>query len=297
MRFFKNTMIAEYSALADTALKEAFESVRHRSKVSHRAQRLTGNMASRYLHAVSHKARAIWGKSISAEIARFFCPDGELQHCQRIYLVTLVHSECVTAISDTQPDVERFKAYLRYGLRGYSYLGSVEPAYYTNVQVGIGAKIEDRQCIFWHLHVLLWGSSKQKCGRLIRKLNESGRYQPIIREFRGAHRKLVRQGDLPTVLGYIFKPPGVAYRLWQAERLRYDKPVRRLRQATSSLRPGERINLFNAMSDLYLDQLAVAGGEGVALLAAAKKTARRRSGYEKILAQERMDKRRRSRIR
>jgi len=44
-------------------------------------------------------------------------------------------------------------------------------------------------------------------------------------------------------------------------------------QGKSPLRPGERITLFHTMKGHYLDQLAVAGGEGVGLLARAKRRA------------------------
>jgi hypothetical protein len=44
-------------------------------------------------------------------------------------------------------------------------------------------------------------------------------------------------------------------------------------QGKSKLRPGERITLFHTMKNHYLDKLAVAGGDGVALLARAKRRA------------------------
>ncbi len=294
MEFFEKTEIKEYSSLADASLTSAFETARNRNNVSRGDRRLLNNSASRHLHAVNHKARVIWGRAVSQEIAEFFCPDGT-EHRERVYLVTLVHADCVTAISDRTPDIERFKAYLRHGLRGHSYLGAIEPAYYSNVQAGIGAQVNRKRCIFWHIHVLLWGVSTRECRRLINRLNRSGRYEPIIEGFRGAHRKLVAQGDLPTVTGYIFKPPGLGYRLGQTTREEYDRLETRLHQNTSPLRPGERINLFCAMSGLYLDRLALAGGEGVPLLAAARKQALKVSGYARTMSDERTLKRRRFR--
>ena len=293
MHFFDNTEIKEYSALAERALKDAFESARNRNKVSRIDRSVLTATKSRYLYAANHKSRVIWGRAISEQVARFFRHVDGIEHDQQIYLVTLVHSDCVTAISDTAPDIEHFKAYLRSGLQGHSYLGAIEPAYYSNVQAGIGAQVNRKRCIFWHIHVLLWGVSKRECRQLIKKLNLSGRYQPIIEGFRGAHRKLVAQGDLPTVTGYIFKPPGLGYRLGQTTREEYGRLETRLHQNTSPLRPGERINLFCAMSGLYLDRLALAGGEGVPLLAAAKKQALKASGYARMISDERNRKRRR----
>jgi len=44
-------------------------------------------------------------------------------------------------------------------------------------------------------------------------------------------------------------------------------------QRKATLRSGERIRLFHAMKDRYLDQLALAGGQGRSLLAEAKRLA------------------------
>jgi hypothetical protein len=236
----------------------------------------------------------IWGKAISDQIADCFCRDDGIEQDRRIYLVTLVHADCVTAISDTAPCIKGFLDYLRSGLRGYSYLGAIEPAYYSNVQAGIGARASQRKCVFWHLHVLLWGVTARECRQLVKKLNLSGRYQPIIQGFKGVHRKLIKHGDLPVVTGYIFKPPHLGYRLWQTSWEEYGRLATRLHQNTSLLRPGERINLFCAMSGLYLDRLALAGGEGVPLLAAARKQALKASGYTRMISDERIRKRRQS---
>jgi hypothetical protein len=47
-------------------------------------------------------------------------------------------------------------------------------------------------------------------------------------------------------------------------------------QRKSKLRKGQRISLFHAMKGLHLDRMAVAGGEGVPMLARAKRIARSR---------------------
>jgi hypothetical protein len=42
--------------------------------------------------------------------------------------------------------------------------------------------------------------------------------------------------------------------------------VLQFKQKTSDLRPGERLTLLQLMQDMYLDRLALAGGEGAAIL-------------------------------
>jgi hypothetical protein len=80
----------------------------------------------------------------------------------------------------------------------------------------------------------------------------------------------------------MLKSPRSAYRLSRLEEKGPDgevqtdisgQPLTSYMQGKSELRPGERISLFHALKDHYLDQLAVAGGEGVGLLARAKRRA------------------------
>ena len=45
----------------------------------------------------------------------------------------------------------------------------------------------------------------------------------------------------------------------------------RFKQKKDDLRPGERLTLFRLMQDLYLDQLALGGGEGAEILRRLKR--------------------------
>ena len=80
----------------------------------------------------------------------------------------------------------------------------------------------------------------------------------------------------------MLKSPRSAYRLSRPKEKGPDgevqtdingQPLTYYMQSKSELRPGERITLFHTMKDHYLDQLAVAGGDGVGLLARAKRRA------------------------
>ena len=120
----------------------------------------------------------------------------------------------------------------------------------------------------------------------LRLLEQSGRYAPIADGLKGAHVKRIKQGTLPKVVGYMFKPPSAAYRVSRRRDLEQPdgSPVTnadgevlaRFRQGKSKLRPGERIKLFKVMAPLYLDGLAIAGGQGAKLLARAKHAALKR---------------------
>ncbi len=87
---------------------------------------------------------------------------------------------------------------------------------------------------------------------------------------------------LADKLRYMLKSPKNAYRIYKTERITADgECVGCFRQRKSKLRHGDRITLFHLMKDIYLDELAVAGGEGTAMLRRIKRAAVRvgPSGY------------------
>ena len=71
---------------------------------------------------------------------------------------------------------------------------------------------------------------------------------------------------------YILKAPKKAYRLYKWETITPDgEIIPKFKQWKDDLRPGERLTLFRLMQDLYLDQLALGGGEGAELLRRLKR--------------------------
>jgi hypothetical protein len=51
--------------------------------------------------------------------------------------------------------------------------------------------------------------------------------------------------------------------------------IPKFKQLKDDLRPGERLTLLRLMQDMYLDQLAIGGGEGANILRRVKRTAQR----------------------
>jgi hypothetical protein len=272
MAFFNETQIAAYSGVADDLLKQAFETARNRNAVTIHDRRLINQPNTEHLSAIHHQSRISWGQAISKELFRYFCLPGSVDHNQPVFFITLCDVGCATSVNNTDPDIARFKSHLRSGLRGLSYFGAIEPAYYTNVQKG--ARVKRKRCVFWHLHALVWGITAQEFKDLVAKLEASGRYRAIAEALPGAHGVEIQQGDLPTMTGYIFKLPANSYRLSRLQFKSRGLPMVCFKQGKSPLRPGERVRLFLMMKDLCLDELALAGGDGVALLASAKKAAR-----------------------
>jgi hypothetical protein len=117
-----------------------------------------------------------------------------------------------------------------------------------------------------------------------RQLNKDGIYRSIMDGQVGAHQKEIPAkflGDrdrtfVADKLRYILKSPRTAYRIYRTERVTSDgEIVPCFRQSKSDLRKGDRITLCHLMKRLYLDELAVGGGEGTDMLRRIKQAAHR----------------------
>jgi hypothetical protein len=126
--------------------------------------------------------------------------------------------------------------------------------------------------VSWHLHLLAWGESKSSVKIRIEGLNKDGILLPIADGLAAAHQKCIAKGKLADKFCYVLKSPRKAYRLYKYEQVTADGEIfLGFRQKKDDLRPGERLTLFRLMLDMYLDQLAVAGGEGADILRRMKR--------------------------
>jgi hypothetical protein len=276
---FKGTKIEFYERQNASRLNHALLVARNRNSVSRSDKLLVKYRERGSLLAVNRHSRVIWGKAVCEQLEKFCCSPDTTDHNQPIYWVTLVDINCAVSVGANNVDIDSIKKRLRSGLSGRHYLGAVEPAYYVNLQHG---RFSEPRCMFWHLHALVWEISREALSALVRELEASGRYLAIAEGFKGAYAEKIKQGELPKVVGYMLKSPSWAYRLSRLEEKGPDGIVQTdingqvltfYMQGKSKLRPGERITLFHTMKNRYLDKLAVAGGDGVGLLARAKRRA------------------------
>jgi hypothetical protein len=146
----------------------------------------------------------------------------------------------------------------------------LEPAYYVNVCPE--THVHGKRMVSWHLLLIAWGESRKKLRKRIDRLNNQRILLPIADGPPAAHQKRISKGKLASKIAYVLKAPKKAYRLYK-----WDSPNGEIRskskQWKDDLRPGERVILFRLMQDMYLDQLAVAGGEGTDMLRRIKRRA------------------------
>jgi hypothetical protein len=275
---FSQTGIKRDARKAGTILRYAFASAQNRHTVTacdkHRLS--AGDRHS--LSPVNSHSRMLWGEAVWNELADFHCDDpDEPEHNQTLYFVTLIDDECVTKVNAADVSLPFVTRRLRLGLRGLSYVAVVEPAFYVNQQAGV--RFTGKRCLSWHLHAIVWGVSKAELSERIRTLNQIGQYVALVPGRKGAQKKRIRQGTLPEVFGYMLKQPVNGYRVTRYDRERNGRPVinedgevqAKFIQGKSKLRPGQHVELFHVMKGLSLDQLTIAGGQGVPLLARAKR--------------------------
>jgi hypothetical protein len=220
----------------------------------------------------------VWGEAVWNELAKFHCDDpDEPEHNRTLYFVTLIDVKCVTKVDVQDVPLPHIERRLRLGLRGLSYVAVIEPAFYVNMQAGV--RFTGKRCLSWHLHAVVWGVSKIELAARIKMLNRTGQYIPLLPGRKGAQKKRIRQGTLPGVFGYMLKPQVNGYRVTRYDRERNSQPVideygevqAKFIQGKSQLRPGQHVELFHVMKGLSLDQLSIAGGQGVPLLKRAKR--------------------------
>jgi hypothetical protein len=271
MWFFRQTRLRQQELGTGSKLRLAIEEARS-VPLTHRRRNLElVTIDGRWLNAVSPRARIRWGEMVCRELSDHFNlgPD-KPEPDQRMFLVTLCDRRCCTSHNAKNIDVRGFTRILRRGLRGLSYFGMVEPAYYVNICEG--ARVHGKRMVSWHVHLLAWGESKSAIRTRIATLNKQGILLPIADGLAPAHQKRISRSKLASKVAYMLKAPRKAYRLYKYEQVTADgEIILRFKQKKDDLRPGERLTLFRLMQDLYLDHLALAGGEGAEMLRRVKR--------------------------
>jgi hypothetical protein len=270
MWFFRQTGLRQQELATGSKLRSAIEETRNLSLFQRSYYLQLINANPRYPNSVNPKARIRWGEMVCEGFSDHFdLGSDKPEPDQRIFLVTLCDRRCCTSHEAKDIPIARFIRILRRGLRGLSYLGMIEPAYYVNVCEG--ARIHGKRMVSWHVHLLAWGESRKIMKRRVERLNRDI-LLPIADGLAAAHQKRISKGKLASKIAYILKAPKKAYRLYKWETITPDgEIIPKFKQKKDDLRPGERLTLFRLMQDMNLDHLALAGGEGAKILRRLKR--------------------------
>ena len=281
MSLFRLSKVARNERAAHEAINHAFAKARNRDLLTPSDKRMLRKSRSSEMFAVNHYSRIHWAEILCSELSDRFSFNVRGFHGKRLFFCTLVDVSCIRDVDTSLDPLDLFemKRYLRQALNGHDYIGVIEPAFYANLQEGCYTNM---RCVSWHLHVLVWGISKNDADRLQSFHNASGRYRSLVPGVKPVHASLVYQGRLARTVRYMLKSPTVASRVTRYDHRRDGllhvdhrgqlKPY--FKQGQSAARPGERIRIFNVMKRLRLPDLSLSGGNGRALLRSAKRQAR-----------------------
>jgi hypothetical protein len=278
--FFDQTGYRRQEGKSACMLRDAMAHARPRLPITVHERQLLRGLSALDLSAVNKKARIKWAEALCDQFASHF--ELESHHPnpdEPMYFITLVDVEdCSTSHDAKVHDAKKFIQKFRKGLQGLSYLAMVEPALFINK--AMGSYLDKELLVSWHSHAVCWDQRRDQINQRLEQLNASGNYRVVGPGPAGAHGALIpktqKDGKLPLAdkFRYLAKSPRKAYRLGRSEYQTKDGellPYFKINQ--QNLRHGECITLFRLMKHLYLDQLSFAGGQGVEILAAAKKQA------------------------
>jgi hypothetical protein len=260
-------------------LQHALKESRKRDTVTCRDRQLL-QCDAHVLFPVNTRSRLLWAKAVCRELQDFFDLDADHPFPdEQLFFVTLTDISCCTTHDASFVDIHTFRKTLRKGLRGLSYIGMIEPALYVNIAPG--TRWSGKRAVSWHVHAICWGEKRKQMRKRFARLNKQGIYRSIMPGQRGAHQKEIPRKCLTDSsrtffadkIRYMLKPPCKAYRIYHAKNPKNGEVVS-FRQIKSDLRPGDHVDLFHLMKGLYLDLLAVGGGEGTEMLKRIKRVAR-----------------------
>jgi hypothetical protein len=258
--------LAAQERIAAKKLLEAFEKSSSRRPITFLDRQIIRPSEASELNAANPYARIVVGNALWSEFSKFF----DLSESQPIplvlmYWLTLVDIGCMTALDATNINVAGMIRHLRFGLEDLSYIGVMDPGLYANIQPG--TNFSSRTGVNWHLHLFAWGKEPKAMKRWVKRMNKSrDNYRPIVPrpQGNGFDCRRITEENIARRFQYMCKTPRKAYRINVKKRTDAEGRTKvKYISSKSLLRPGEHVTLFHLLKKFSLDELTVAGGEGV----------------------------------
>jgi hypothetical protein len=193
------------------------------------------------------------------------------------YWVTLIPKKYVVAEKDAPSfDPRILQGWVHHVLRGFSYFGIVEPAYYTNKGAIPGT---NDKAVSMHTHHLLWGATERQVQARMAEINEE--YVALLPGVEPALAVAVTGEDVIKCLLYMLKAPQCNYRFYPLKGDFQDLDTGEIitrgtgvfKQKKGAIRPGEMVRMCNVLVGKLLHKLTFAAGDGKAVHAAICKEA------------------------
>ena len=215
------------------------------------------------LLAVNSKARIKWGTTFIREIFDFFGIDNDEDGLtDPFFLVTIADKSHLTPDKPQQINLSQIRRKIGAGLMGLSYIGMIEPGYYNVIFDEFGN--QRKNVVSWHGHFLVGGVDEEGLAEHLSKIKP--RFTAIMPELCAVHKKRIPPEQFGYKLRYILKAPRKEYSIGQRRECDEKTGAPKFKQNSREMRPGNRLKLFHLMQEMYLDKMAMAGGEGSELL-------------------------------
>jgi hypothetical protein len=194
-----------------------------------------------------------------------------------IFFVTLVNREHAVPLKDAAAfKLARVTGWVHQHLRGTSYVGMVEGAYFSNLDV-LGPY--HPKGISYHAHMALWGVSQVVVAALCRAIN--ARYQPVVTGRGAADYRLLKPAEVFGQGLYMSKGQVREYRNWHRRQTLVDadtgeitKPITgRFGGGKRPLRLCDAVHLCEVFANRCVQEFSFAAGEGRAVLKAINRKA------------------------
>lgn len=268
MWLYNQTGIETQERSAAHSLGIALHEARNRNQVTRTQRALISATARASLNAANPYARRLWAREFCKAIEAHFALDESKPYPDKeLSFITIADMAGWTPRNHYDTDLEEIIDHLRSGLQGLDYAGFVEPGLYVNLAPGV--RFKAKSGVSWHCHVFSW-TDREIIQARVKQLCSSAQFLPIADGVDAAHQQRATPERLPSLIRYAAKSPRAVYRIYKDEfESSNGEVLLGFRQSkTRNLRPGERIILMQHLVRTNLDQLTIAGGEGVQILKA-----------------------------
>jgi hypothetical protein len=253
---------------AASELNYAFDNAQNRQSVSQGDRNFVSHTAAESLNAANPWAKIVWGNCLWDAFLRHHGVCSAKQLSVSLYWITLVDIACITTLTANPVKLRSLKQRLCSGLRGLSYIGAVDLAYY--VYIAPGTDFHSLSGVSWHLHLIAWGEPLEVLRLRFAAMNQrANNYRSIIPGGTGAHWMSLSNTMLSEKFCYMVRTPHKAYSVGARRKPLQANRYSAFKHNSRAIRPGERIALFHLLKCKSLPEMTVAGGEGVQIRRAA----------------------------
>lgn len=227
-----------------------------------------GGEAKTLLSAHNPYARTIWFRAVAGHLCHKL--NAKPPKCipeKPVYFLTVIDRTAVVVPEGEQgdrtgPSLKQIREIYWQHLKGLNFFGMIDPSLYVSTQ----RTHQVPRLIQFHVHALVWGIDETGLDEVCERIR--ARANTMVPGATPAEFSAVQDGDLRQVIWYTTKMPRKQYQLWR-------RASGRLKQYKRAINGVNAVRLLEEMRTTTLDQLALAGGEGVEILKRSLQDARR----------------------